>query len=94
MQYYVRSIMYIKNIYFVHTFMYTKYNSLAICATYRLYTIHNTLMCMLCAVYSLYTMHTGYIINIVEVLEKIMRRMKMIDHSFERKFYGACNRLS
>ena len=31
---------------------------------------------------------------IVEVLEKIMRRMEMIDHSFERKFYGACYRLS
>ena len=39
----------------------------------------------------LYRMHYKFI---VEVLEKIMRRMEMIDHSFERKFYGACYRLS
>ena len=31
---------------------------------------------------------------IVEVLEKIMGRVEMIDHSFERKFYGACYRPS
>ena len=69
--------------------MYTKYNSLAICATYRLYTIHNTLM--LYAVYSVLAIHYAYRIHkyIVEVLEKIMRRMKMIDHSFKRKFYGS-----
>ena len=75
--------------------MCTKYNSLAICATYRLYTIHNTLM--LYAVCSVFAIHYSYRIHykyIVEVLEKIMRRMKMIDHSFERKFYGACYRLS
>ena len=41
--------------------------------------------------YTLYRMHYKFI---VEVLEKIMRRMEMIDHSFERKFYGACYRLS
>ena len=76
-------------------FMYTKYNSLGICATYRLYTIHNTLM--LYAVCSVFAIHYAYRIHykyIVEVLEKIMRRMEMIDHSFERKFYGACYRRS
>ena len=94
MQYYVRSIMYIKNILYTH-FMYTKYNSLAICTTYRLYTIHNTLM--LYAVCSVFAIHYAYRIHykyIVEVLEKIIRRMKMTDHSFERKFYEACYRLS
>ena len=78
-----------------------KYNSRAICATYRyrLYTIQNTHMlhavCEVCSVfvihYTLYRIHDRYI---VEVLEKIMRRTEMIDHSFERKFYGACYRLS
>ena len=29
----------------------------------------------------------------VEVFEKTIRRTEMIDHSFERKFYGAWNRL-
>ena len=75
--------------------MYTKYNSLALCTTYRLYTIHNTLM--LYAVCSVIAIHYAYRIQykyIVEVLEKIMRRMKMTDHSCERKFYGACYRLS
>ena len=96
--YIVRSIMYIKNIYFVHAFyVYQSItNSLAICATYRLYTIHNTLM--LYAVSSVFVIHyTVYRIHykyIVEVLEKINRRMEMIDDSFERKFYGACYRLS
>ena len=75
--------------------MYTNYNSLAICATYRLYTIHNTLMlyavCSVFAIQYAYRIHYKYI---VEVLEKIMRRMEMIDHSFERKFYGACYRRS
>ena len=59
----------------------SKYNSLAICATYRLYTIHNTLV--LYAVCSVFAIHyTVYRIHkyIVEVLEKIMRRMEMIDH--------------
>ena len=27
---------------------------------------------------------------IVDVLRKPIRRIEMIDHSFERKFYGAC----
>ena len=60
--------------------MYTKYNSLAICATYRLYTIHNTLM--LYAVCSVFAIHYAYRIHykyIVEVLDKIVRRMEMID---------------
>ena len=45
--------------------------------------------------------YTGYTINIccvkcihykyiVDVLRKTIRRIEMIDHSFERKFYGAC----
>ena len=30
----------------------------------------------------------------VEVFEKTISRTEMIDHSFERKFYEACHRLS
>ena len=29
-----------------------------------------------------------------EVFGKTIRHTELIDHSFERKFYGACNRLS
>ena len=29
-----------------------------------------------------------------QVFGKTIRRTELIDHSFERKFYGACNRLS
>ena len=31
--------------------------------------------------------------NCVEVFEKTITRTEMIDHSFERKYYGAWNRL-
>ena len=45
-------------------FMYTKYNSLAICTTYRLYTIHNTLIlyavCSAFAIYYAYRIHYKY----------------------------------
>ena len=41
-------------------------------------------------VYSLYSIHHKYII--VEVLGKTTRRTGTIDHSFERKFHGACYR--
>ena len=35
-----------------------------------------------------------YIYNFcVEVFEKTISHTEMIDHSFERKFYGACYRL-
>ena len=44
-------------------------------------------LCAVCEECSVFAIHYKYI---VEVLEKIMRLMKMIDHSFERKFYGAC----
>ena len=58
---------------------------------YRLYRKH--VRCILCVscVYSVFTVHYKYI---VEVLGKTMRRTGMIDHSFERKFHGACYRPS
>ena len=40
-------------------------------------------------VYSVFAIHYKYI---VEVLGKTIRRTMMIDHSFERKFHGACYR--
>ena len=42
-------------------------------------------------VYSVFAIHYKYI---VEVLGKTIRRTGMIDHSFERKFHGACQRPS
>ena len=36
---------------------------------------------------SVFTIHYKYM---VEVLEKNIRSTEFIDHSFERKFYGAC----
>ena len=45
---------------------------------YRGYTIH--ICCVKCIRYK----------YIVDVLRKTIRRIEMIDHSFERKFYGAC----
>ena len=64
MQYYIRSIIYIKNLYFVHILCTQSITHLLYVQRidYTRYTIH--LCCMLCAVYSLYTMHTGYLINI------------------------------
>ena len=46
---------------------------------YTGYTIH-ILCCVKCIRYK----------YIVDVLRKPIRRIEMIDHSFERKFYGAC----
>ena len=62
--------------------MYSKYSSLANVQRidYIQYTIQNTLM--LYAVCSVFAIHYAYRIHykyIVEVLEKIMRRMEMID---------------
>ena len=60
---------------------------------YRLY-IGNTYVaycvCSVYIVYLLYSIHYKYII--VEVLGKTIRRTGTIDHSFERKFHGACYR--
>ena len=60
---------------------------------YRLY-IGNTYVaycvCSVYILYSLYSIHYKYII--VEVLGKTIRRTGTIDHSFERKFHGACYR--
>ena len=60
--------MYIKNIYFVHKFMYLKYNSLANVQRidYTQYKIQNTLMLYaMCEMFSVFAIHyTGYIINI------------------------------
>ena len=36
---------------------------------------------------SVFAIHYKYI---VEVFEKTIRSIGLIDHSFERKFYGAC----
>ena len=47
-------------------------------------------VCSVYIVYSLYSIHYKYII--VEVLGKTIRRTGTIDHSFERKFHGACYR--
>ena len=44
-------------------------------------------MYAVCGVCSVFAMHYKYI---VEVLEKTIRSTGLIDHSFERKFYGAC----
>ena len=41
-------------------------------------------------IYSVLAIHYKYI---VEVLGKTIRRTMMIDHSFEKKFHGACYRL-
>ena len=47
--------------------------------THKLYTF--------CEVCNVFAVHHKYI---VEVLGKFIRRTEMNDHSFERKFYGAC----
>ena len=47
--------------------------------THKLYAV--------CEACSVFTMHYKYM---VEVLEKNIRSTEFIDHSFERKFYGAC----
>ena len=49
--------------------------------------------CILCVkcVYSVFAIHYKYI---VEVLGKTIRHTGMMDHSFERKFHGACYRSS
>ena len=84
-QYAVQCTMYI---YFVHTFY--------------IYPSIPYYLCVQCNVYIKYIyIYTGYTINIccvkcihykyiVDVLKKTIRRIEMIDHSFERKFYGAC----
>ena len=51
---------------------------------YKLYRIR--IHCMLCVACVLYSFH----INIVEVQQKTIKVTEMIDHSLERKFYGAC----
>ena len=54
---------------------------------YTLYSIHIThTLHAVCEVCSVFTIHYKYI---VEVLGKTIRRTEMIDHSFERKLYGA-----
>ena len=84
---------FIKHIYFVHTFhiyqSITDYLYVQ-CIDY-IYTKH--VCCILCVkcVYSVFAIHYKYII---EVLGKTIRRTGMIDHSFERKFHGACYRPS
>ena len=44
-------------------------------------------MYAVCEVCSVFAIHYRYI---VEVLEKTIRSTGLIDHSFKRKFYGAC----
>ena len=63
---------------------------------YRLFTIYRKhircilrVNCVYCIMYSVFAIHYKYI---VEVLGKTIRRTGMIDHSFERKFHGACYR--
>ena len=53
---------------------------------YRLYIGKTYILCVKC-VYSVFAIHYKYI---VEVSGKTIRRTGMIDHSFERKFHGAC----
>ena len=51
--------------------MYTKYNSQAICATYRLYTIHNTLMLYaVCSVFAMIIVRHTHIIKKGEIYQK------------------------
>ena len=65
-------IMYIKNIYFVHNFMYLKYNSLLLANVQRIdkdytqYTIHlRCMLCVKCLLFSVFAIHyTEYIVNI------------------------------
>ena len=52
---------------------------------YVIYRIHK--LYVVREVCSVFTIHYKYIL---EVLEKTIRSTGLIDHSFERKFYGAC----
>ena len=65
----------------------SKYNCM--CNVQTIYRKH--VRCILCVqcVYSVFDKHYKYI---VEVLGKTIKRTGMIDHSFERKFHGACYR--
>ena len=45
------------------------------------------MLCDVREVCSVFAIHYKYI---VEVLEKTIRSTGLIDHSFERKFYGTC----
>ena len=57
---------------------------------HRLYRIQYThKLYAVCEVFSLFAMQLHYKYT-VEVLEKPIRSTELIDHSFERKFYGAC----
>ena len=58
-----------------------------------IYIYKKHVRCILCVncVYSVFAIHYKYI---VEVLGKAIICTGMIDHSFERKFHGACYRPS
>ena len=89
--------MYLKYTYFVHTFYI--YQSITDylyvqCIDYIVYILYRKHVCCILymkCVYSVFVIHYKYI---VEVLLKTIRRTGMIDHSFERKFHGACYRPS
>ena len=59
---------------------------------YRLYIGNTYVAYCVCSVYNVYSVFAIHYKYVVEVLGKTIRRTMMIDHSFEMKFHGACNR--
>ena len=53
-----------------------------LCRIQDIHTLYAT-----CGVCTVFAVHQKYI---VEVLQKTTKPTEMIDHSLERKFYGAC----